>query len=183
MKNTFANQICMTSDTKSVTFRPKKSSALWLLIGCSLFVAGSVWMAQTKGWIGYLCAAFFALGIPVAIVQLLPGSTYLRLSEDGLAFANMFRVTTIPWNIIDQFFVVSLNQTGMTVHKMVGFNYVQSYDRSRVGRRVSFAIVKCEGALPDTYGKKAEELADLLNTCLQEFTSGRGDESDEPAPG
>ena len=136
-------------------------------------------MAQEKGWIGYLCAGFFALGIPVAIVQMLPGSSYLRITDDGLSFASMFRVTNVPWNVIDHFFVVSMKQTGMTVHKMVGFNFVPSYDRAKTGRRISSAIAQCEGALPDTYGKKAEELADILNRCLSEFTQKAGEQADE----
>jgi hypothetical protein len=161
-------------DTHALTLRPGKSSAIWLLLVCGLSVVGGVWVGQEKGWVGYLCAALFALGIPVALVQLLPGSTYLRISEDGLSFANLFRVTTIPWNVIDQFFVVSAKQMGMTVHKMVGFNYVPTYDRSRTARCVSSAIAQCEGALPDTYGKKAEELVDMLNRCLAEFVPGDG---------
>ena len=59
----------------------------------------------------------------------MPGSTYLRISDDGLSFANMFRVTKMPWDVIDHFFVVSLRQPGVTVRKMVRFNFVPSYDR------------------------------------------------------
>ena len=113
-----------TEAESHLVFHPKKSSAVWLLLVCGIFVAGGMWMAQEEGWIGYLCAGFFALGIPIAIVQLIPGSTYLRITEDGLSFANMFRVTTIPWTVIDRFFVVALKQTGMTVRKMVAFNFV-----------------------------------------------------------
>ena len=164
-----------TQQKPHLILRPKKSSAIWLLLGCSLFVAAGLWMAQEKGWIGYLCAGFFALGIPVAIVQLLPGSTYLEIDEDGLSFANMFRVTKIPWNIVDEFFVVSLKQTGVTVHKMVAFNFIPSYDRSQIGRQISTAIAGCEGALPDTYGVKAEELAQSLNRCLARFHERLGE--------
>jgi hypothetical protein len=171
-----------TEDKPHLILRPKKSPAIWLLLGCGTFVAGGLWMAQENGWIGYLCAGFFALGIPVAVVQLLPGSTYLRIADDGLSFANMFRVTTIPWNVIDQFFVVGVKQTGMTVHKMVAFNFVPSYDRARLGRRVNSAIAKCEGALPDTCGQKAEELAEILNRCLAQFKEGHGEQSGEPEP-
>ena len=172
-------QSCMNQETTSLILRPKKSSAIWLLIVCILFVAGSIWMAQEKRWIGYLCAGFFALGIPISIAQLIPGSTYLQITDNGLSFANMFRITNIPWNVIDHFFVVSMKRTGVTVHKMVGFNFVSSYDHAKTSRRVSTAIAKCEGALPDTYGKTAEELVDMLNRCLLEFTQ-KGGESGGP---
>jgi hypothetical protein len=163
----------MTLEVKPhLILRPKKTSAIAMLLGCGLFVAAGVWMAQEKGWVGYLCAGFFALGIPVAIVELLPGSTYLQIAENGLSFAHMFRVITIPWNVIDQFFVVSMKRTGFTVHKMVAFNFVPSFDRSHFVRRITSVIAQCEGALPDTYGQKAEELAEMLNQCLAQFKEG-----------
>ncbi len=49
---------------------------------------------------------------------------------------------------------------------MVGFNYAASYDRQKNARALASALTECEGALPNTYGKKAEELAALLNECL-----------------
>ncbi len=155
----------MTIDEKPyLVLRPKKAPAIWLLFGCAMFVAVGIWMAQEEGWIGYVFAGFFALGIPVAIMKLLPGTTYLEIDEDRLSFASMYRVTTIPWNVIDGFFVISIRR-----YKMVALNFVPSYDRSRIGRRISSAIVACEAALPDTYGRKAEELADFLNRCLVQF--------------
>jgi len=49
---------------------------------------------------------------------------------------------------------------------MVGFNFVPTYDRGRTARAVAKALGKCEGALPNTYGRKAEELARVLNAQL-----------------
>jgi len=178
-----------TEAESHLIFHPKKSSAVWLLVGSLFLFAGGMWVAQEEGWIGYLCAGFFALGILMAIVQLIPGSTYLRITEDGLSFAYMFLVFTIPWAAIDRFFV---KQTGMTVRKMVAFNFVPSYYRVRnfvpsyyrvrLGRRVSSVIAKCEVALPDTYGQKAEDLAEILNRCLSQFKERNGEQSDAPEP-
>jgi hypothetical protein len=158
----------MTSNLPAtVTLYPKKSSAIWLLLCCLTFVVIGVWMGIKESWIGYACAAFFALGIPIAIIQFLPGSAYLKLDETGLTFCSLYRKTTVPWSVVDDFFVVTLKQSGITVRKMVGFNFVPSYDRQRVGRRIASVIGACEGALPDTYGKKAEELVELLQSYLQ----------------
>ena len=74
---------------------------------------------------------------------------------------------SMPWSVFDEFFVITLRQTGLKVHEMVGFNFAPTYDRAKLGRTVAKALSQCEGALPDTYGKKAEELAAILNAQLQ----------------
>jgi hypothetical protein len=160
------------------TLYPKKSTAVWLLLLCSAFVVAGLFVGKREGWIAYAGAGFFALGIPVAIVQLLPGSSYLRIDAKGITFRNMFRDTSVLWSDVEEFFVVTMTQKGIPVRKMVGLNYVPSYDRMRLGRRLAAAIANCEGALPDTYGKRAEELATLLNSCLQ-IATGRGE---KPGP-
>ncbi|MFO0965439.1 MAG: hypothetical protein U0793_07615 [Gemmataceae bacterium] len=157
-----------------VTLYPKKLSAVWLLLACSAFVAGGIWMAEKKGWIGYACAGFFSLGIPVALVQLLPGSAYLQLDDNGLTYCSLFRKKSIPWSLIDEFFVVTLKQAGLKVHTMIGFNHVPGYQGKRFGRGLSRAVAHCEGALPDTYGKKAEELVVLLNSYLRASRAREG---------
>ena len=44
-------------------------------------------------------------------------------------------------------------------------------------------VAKCEGALPDTYGKGAEELAVLLNSYLQKAKARSGEQSIKPECG
>lgn len=148
---------------------PRKSRMVWLLIVSMLFVALGLWLALKGGLVGYLCAGFFGLGVLVAAVQLLPGSSYLRLTPESMSWASLFRVTTIPWGDIDQFFVVTIRHMGFPIRKMVALNYVETYQRSRFGRALSSALADCESGLPDTYGMKAEELVDLLNEYLERF--------------
>ena len=134
-------------------------------------------MGLTKSWVGFLIAGFFSLGLPVAIIELIPGSTYLHVDQSGFTLSNLFRRITVPWSVVDEFFVVTLKLTGMKVHEMVGFNFVPSYDRAELGRRIAEIIGKCEGALPDTYGKKAEELAEFMNECLARAKSTGGEQA------
>lgn len=159
----------MTHDSDAVILRPKIWPAVGLLFGSMVFVAIGIWMVQAGESFGYLCAGFFAPGIPLAIAKMLPGSTCLRISAKEIAVVNLFRVTTIDWVDIDRFFVGELKHKGRTIRKMVVFNYVPSYDRAHLARRVSQIIANCDGGLPDTYGQEAEALADTLNACLNEF--------------
>jgi len=170
----------MTETQPTVTLYPKRSSAIWLFLGCAAFVAIGIWMGISENWIGFLIAAFFGLGLPVAVIQLLPGSTYLQVDHSGFTFCSLFRATTVLWSVVDEFFVVTLKQTGTKVHQMVGFNFVESYDKAKLGRRIASVIGKCEGALPDTYGKKAEELASFMNECLAKVKTTEGEQPAAP---
>jgi hypothetical protein len=107
-------------------------------------------------------------GIPVAVIQLLPGSAFLRIDSTGITFASLYRKTFWPWSAIDRFCEVTMKQTGVKGHEMVGFDFAPAYDRSNIGRKVGRVVAGCEGALPDTYGMKAAELAALLTSRLKE---------------
>jgi hypothetical protein len=120
---------------------------------------------------GISCAAFGFLCVPIAIVQLLPGSSYLHIDSEGFTFAAMFRKTTVPWSVVQKFFVITASQSGMKVHTMVGFNFVPSYKDSPLGRKLAMALAGGEAGLPDTYGKKAEDLAAFMNACLLQAKS------------
>lgn len=152
-----------------LTLIPKRRTALALLLTCSAFVAIGLWMSRTEGWVGYLCAGFFALGVLVAIVRLIPGSSCLIVGREGLTIVNLFRSSTIAWSDIDCFVVVRLTLWGLTVHQMVAFDFAPSYDRAKLVRRFASHLAGGEGALPDTYGYRADELAELLGRYLDEF--------------
>jgi hypothetical protein len=147
-----------------------------LLLTAAAFTAGGIWMGLSGEWIGFLIGGFFALGIPVAVLQLIPGSAYLHVDQTGFTFSSSFRKATIPWSVVDEFFVVTLRQHGVRVHSMVGFNFVPSYDRSRLGREFAKAVSRCEAAFPCTYGKKAQELAEFMNSCLAKAKSSGAEE-------
>ena len=40
--------------------------------------------------------------------------------------------------------------------------------------KASRALTGCEAALPDAYGKKPEELAALMNECLEKYRAESG---------
>ena len=149
-----------------VILYPKKISIVGLLITCAIFVAIGVWMAISGLWVGWLCIGFFGIGLPVFIVQLFPESTYLRLDADGFTYCSLFRRRFVSWEVIKQIYVVTLRQDGANVQEIVGYDYVDDYDHSRIGLAVSKAMGMSEGVLPDTYGKKAEALAALMNDYL-----------------
>ena len=58
---------------------------LLLLLSAGFVFAGVVMLSHEKGsvLIGWLTILFFGLGVIVFVVQLLPGSAYLRLDGEG----------------------------------------------------------------------------------------------------
>jgi hypothetical protein len=152
--------------TAPVIFYPKRTTSLRLLLISAIFVAIGISMVRSGVLLGYFAAAFFGLGIFVALVQMLPGSSFLRIDAHGITCSSLFRKWFIAWADIKEFYVVTV-PTAPT-RPMVGFNYVASYRRSPRARAFSKSIGGCEGALPDTYGKKANDLATLLNARLDE---------------
>src|SRR5262249_8429810 len=89
-------------------------------------------------------------------------------NANGVTCSSLFQKYSLAWSDIDEFFVVAMRHQGLTVHEMVGFNFVPTYDRARAARALAKIAGRCEGSFPDTYGKKAAELADILTARLRD---------------
>ncbi len=113
---------------------------------------------QEDAWAMWLCVGFFGLVAGVALLQFLPQSSFLRLHADGFTVRTLYREANYRWEDVDTFGVMAIRH-----NKMVGFNYAPHFDQAKRLRRAVAGLAGFEGALPDTYGMKAEELADLMN--------------------
>jgi len=121
------------------------------------FVVLGVMIARDGDIIGWIGADFFALGIPVTIVGLLPRSSYLKLTGEGFEVCTMFKIKYHRWDDVDEILVGTISH-----NKMILINYSESYDKYRSDRKFSYNHTGAEDALPDTYGQKAEVLAGLM---------------------
>ena len=137
---------------------------LSLLVGCSAFVAVGVWMLPLKPLAGFSVIVFFGLGVLVGVVHLFPGSSYLELDQTGFTTCNLFRKSTYRWADIAEFLPVFAND----VKPLVGVRFVPGFPLSARFRKFATELAGAEGALPDTYGLKASELAALLNKVRAE---------------
>jgi len=142
-----------------------------LLTVCLAFVACAIFLIHKGEKFGWVCAGFFGLGIPVFLVQLLPNASFLTVTEEGIEFCSLFRRHKIRWSDISEFGVTTVRQQGLPVNKMVGFNYSPTYQRAAKARSVAKALAGFEGALPDTYGMRAENLAQLLTEYHRKWCS------------
>ena len=131
-----------------------------MLLGCSAFVVAGIVMLRNEPIAAYAAIAFFGLGAVVALVQLLPNSSYLELEERGFTICNLFRKSFMPWHEIAEFFPMTVGGTG---RPMVAVRFAPGSTANASARKFAVALAGAEGALPDTYGRTAEELAELLN--------------------
>lgn len=112
--------------------------------------------ADRNGW---WVAGFFGLGIPISVLQLVPGTSYLRLEPTSFTCCSLYRKSTIQWKDVQAFgtWIAPRART-----KMVCFNLRPECPKYKVGRKFSRVISGWDREIPDTYGKSAEELVELM---------------------
>jgi hypothetical protein len=155
----------LLSGDRELVLHPRKLGNVAMLVVSAVFVAGGAWMIQSGEPMGWFVAIFFALGLVVFPILLLPGAAYLLINRDGFTFCSLYKKNSLRWSDVDQFFVLEMRTGGIRVNKMVVFNYAPDYPKWKRSRVIVGELVGAEGGLPDTYGMKAEELAAFLNEC------------------
>ena len=149
-------------DEQELVLHPNRGKIVLFLLGSLVFVAIGLWMVRDGDWRGWLGLGFFGLCAAVFVVQLVPGSSYLKITENDLVFCSLYRVTNVPWASIAEFGTYSL-QPGQS---FVGFNLKPGAKAPIGGRKLSKALAGYESGLPDSYGMKPAQLAELLNEHL-----------------
>jgi len=142
-----------------------RAKASLLFLGCSVFVVAGFVVLRVAPIAGYAAIAFFGLGVVIGLIQLLPNSSYLELEEHGFTICNLFRKGFLPWQEIAEFVPMTVGGSG---RPMVAVRFAPGSKVSATARRFAVAIGGAEGALPDTYGRSAAELAELLNRVRAE---------------
>lgn len=132
--------------------------APWKMLTLLAISAALVWLAVAiagshplLAWIG---GGFFGLCALVALVALLPGATYLRLDADGIELRSLFRVTR--WRWCD---VVRFGPTRVGLHTTVGIDFADHVGVAQKLRQLNQGLTGFDGALPDTFGHSAADLA------------------------
>ncbi len=143
-------------------FRPSKSKNLILLFGCLIFVAMGIFLIDAQEIIAWSCIIFFGLGVIVALLNLLPNSSYLALMSEGFEVKSLFRSKFTKWTEVEGFELIVLSH-----NKMIGYNYTKAYRKHKTERKISKAFGGKERVLPTTYDIKLEELLDLIQAYKQ----------------
>jgi hypothetical protein len=132
-----------------------------LFAGAVFAMAGVlIFFAAPGGRVGGIVVfVFFGACAAVAATQLVFRST-LTLTTEGFTFTGLGRRVTRRWNDIDYFVAVRTS----ALSGLVGIRLSVSPEQASGVRRAARAIAGYDGgALPDTYGMTAAELAALMN--------------------
>lgn len=91
------------------TCHASKFKALLLLLGSIFFVAGGLRMTTEKPIIGWICIAFFSLGIPASLLMIFTNAMFLRLNEEGFEIGSLFGSQKIRWGDVERFEIASIH--------------------------------------------------------------------------
>ncbi|HLY57017.1 MAG TPA: hypothetical protein VKS60_15740 [Stellaceae bacterium] len=150
--------------SESIILRPRRLKWSLILLVCLGFLAIGIVGAATDGGPGLVfCAVVFGIGSVIAVVQLLPGASFLRLEPAGFTARSLFRDHFVAWHDVAGFGVADV-----AGRKMVGYDLVPGAAPPPGLAKLNVAIAGCQAALPDTYGLTAEALAALMNERLGE---------------
>jgi hypothetical protein len=148
------------------TLKPSRRKWVLVLCICVLFTAGGALLASAGELWGWVALVFFGLGIPVSALVLAGRINGLRLAPEGFTIRSL-RSSTFAWDDVEEF--GTFETRGGT---MVGFRFVATNDKAWLGRSLAYQMSKYEGALPDTYGMKPEELVALMESWRARYARG-----------
>ncbi len=152
-----------------ITFYPSKIKSFFLFLISLIFVFLALYINKTEEIFYWLCLVLFGLGAVIFLLQILfPKSFYLKITEKGIEIKSLFKSSFMSWEIIKDFEVGKIH-TRFRNKKMIMINFEDSYSKQIFGRNLAKLISGYEGALPDNYGMKHEELVKILNKYKNKF--------------
>ncbi|GEN77342.1 hypothetical protein CHA01nite_30820 [Chryseobacterium hagamense] len=123
----------------------------------TIFIIIGISMTDNNRLSSVFIIFFFGLCLLTFIVNLMPGASYLKIDDQGIAMKNLFRSTFIPWRSVSGF-----RTKNFFLNTMVVFDLNQDLPETS-GMKVK------TGAFPDTYGMSGKKLAALLNEQKERF--------------
>lgn len=144
------------TENPDIMLKPKKGLHIFGLILTLTGLIAFIRLGLSGERLGYLMAGFFAIGLLMTILMILPGARGLHLAADGFTIRTLFRKMHVPWSDVEEFIVDSRTRG-------VGFNFRPGRLKPPWGNPVIRSAFGCDGIIPETYGYAPRDLADLLN--------------------
>ena len=169
----------MTMETRETPpvrrFNVNRWANLRLALACAAAV-GAFWLpvldSPKHQWAGTI---FFGIGVPLGLLTLVPGSTYLELRPEGFLARSYFIPWRVRWTDVEAFHVGHLSAP-----RSIGFVYKEDASIPRAprwARRLVRAITGTEAALAFDYGVDSRELVGLMEGYRRAAESGASAEA------
>lgn len=142
----------------AVVLRPSRVRWILLLAMSLALVAVGVAIRPVSPTLGWCSIGFFGLCAALAAANLLPGASHLRFDADGFEVRTLFRSRRFAWRDIAR---VGSAQVGL--RRIVCWDFAPGHAGNARMREINLQLSGFEAALPDTYGRKAEALAQALD--------------------
>ena len=155
--------------------RPSRSKAWFRFVVLLSVTAVSIGLAVRYSdclllWLVALIGIVWTLK---TLARALDRGACLRLTRRGFAVHERSSVLAFSWGEIKNFEVGNRGRS-------VLFNYAGSGETASGARKMAHFLAGGDGALPDTYGMGAEELASLLESWRQRLSSSLNREQQRP---
>jgi hypothetical protein len=161
----------VTRSTEVLILRHSGPRALLITAACAVGIAGLWSIRHQEGlatvWVAIILVGGF--GAFAGVLPLLPGASYLRLDATGFTYCAAFFSVDVAWREVAEFGVIP--KDAGHAYATVGFNFVPTYTKNAAGRELTKSINGWEGGLPATYGKRPDELAELMNEWRRRFNA------------
>lgn len=151
-------------NTEVKKYRPKSPKTILLGLISLLFTVGGTFIVQEEPIKGWLITTFFGLCLLVFVIQLIPGSTELKLTNEGFEMTSLFRRSLTSWQDVKTFKIGYLGP-----NKTIMFDYVEGHNKHQTGKLIAKELSGSHGALPSTYGLKAADLLEIMNEWKNKY--------------
>ena len=148
----------------------RKKFGVMLLITLPL-LAGGVFLVREEpsGFMGWAVVLFFGLCASIFVFQIIKPGT-LVLNETGFEQTMMGRKTSNRWDEVSEFGIYAIKSSFVTASKFVCFD--RYADEGKKMTELNRTLVGATAQLADTFGMKAEALAELMNAFRNRALKG-----------
>ena len=143
---------------EEITLYPSKAQTFGFMFVGLVGIATGIFLIRENGLAaGVVCTLFFGLVFLFFVIQLLPGSTCLRIQPEGFTVCSLFKCHHEKWENITSIYGISVYG-----HTMIGYEYTDDHKKHLTDHKKGRWSKATSPALPGTYGLPQDVLIELM---------------------
>lgn len=179
-----SNPADLYKTSSEIKLKPSRVQSILMLFVGLMFLSLATYMILNpskpshllSGWFGVIFSG--AIIVWAVVLLLVPRASFLKINPEGIQICSLWRTTTISWYDIEEFGVAAFSTYYRGIHQKysnvgIKFSQICNHKVNRQwewGRKFSKELVGYEFTLPDNYGMRSEDLAELLNYKRKQYT-------------